>query len=85
MRGISTLAARQRPMSHSASRSLVRARVRYAAQFPRADSLGLNSPKARRLQIKPVDERVDEANRIVRSNVVAHRLRKQQKLSTILA
>ena len=39
MRGISTLAARQRPMSHSASRSLVRARVRYAAQFPRADKL----------------------------------------------
>ena len=47
---------------------------------PAVPSPRLNPPEACLDKIEPIDEGVDEANRIVRANVIVHRFRQQQKL-----
>jgi hypothetical protein len=42
--------------------------------------LRLHPQKPRRRKIQPIDEGVDEPHRIVRADIVVHRLRQQQKL-----
>ena len=39
--------------------------------------------KPRRREVQPVDEGVDEANRIVRADIIVHRLRQQQELAAL--
>ena len=52
--------------------------ARRIARTPRRLRFDPREPRARKVQ--PVDEGVDESNRIVGVDVIVHRLRQQQKL-----
>jgi hypothetical protein len=47
-----------------------------------ARRLGFDTQKARRRQIKPINESIDEPYGIVGPHIVVNRLRQQQKLVT---